>query len=128
MPSGIRVIGGHCFCKLCCLGTKILFVNSPRFVDDESHHTRGAVLGGICDEGKSCGHLSVDDIILGSALSVRSLASENPEKIAIEGVPIADLVVWTFSGRIGDERVDRTVEPVVDTLPVQAIMPVLIAN
>src|SRR5229473_5966119 len=42
VPGGIRVIGGHCLCKLCCVWTKVLFVNGPRFVHNKSYHTRGA--------------------------------------------------------------------------------------
>src|SRR6266849_4635277 len=67
VPGGIRVIGGHCLCKLCCVWTKVLFVNGPRFVHNKSYHTRGAVLHRVGDEGESCAHLPIDDIVLGSA-------------------------------------------------------------
>src|SRR6266851_3318050 len=77
VPAGIRVIGGHCFCKPCCVGAKILFVDSPRLVDNESHYTRGAVLRWVGDEAKSSSHLSVDDIVLGSFRCMRTLARED---------------------------------------------------
>jgi hypothetical protein len=59
---------------------------------------------------------------------MRSLAREDPEKIAIERDLIADLVLWTFSVRISDERVDRAIKLVVSTLPVQAIVPAFVAD
>src|SRR6266851_5045319 len=102
VPCGIRVIGGHRFCKLCCVGTKVLFVNGSRFVDNESLHTRGAVLRRVGDEGESRGHLPVDDIVLGSARCMRSLARKDPEKIAIERYVRADLVRWAILARVGD--------------------------
>src|SRR5712664_3086961 len=39
VPGGIRVIDGHRFCKLCRVGTKILFVNRSRRVDYECHRS-----------------------------------------------------------------------------------------
>src|SRR6059036_390018 len=50
MPGGIRVIRGHRFSKLCGVRTKILFVKRSRSVDNESHHTRRAVLNRVSDE------------------------------------------------------------------------------
>src|SRR5258708_34141575 len=94
VPGGIRVIGGHRLRKLCYVGTEILFVNGSGFVDNKSHHSRGAVLHRVSGEGESCAHLPVDDIVLGSARCVSSLAGEDPEKIAIEGNMLANLVRW----------------------------------
>src|SRR4029077_11755845 len=57
-----------------------------------------------------------------------SLASDDAKQIAIEWVLIDALVVWTFSIRISDERVDGAVELVGSIMPVQAIVPALIAD
>src|SRR6266568_1739026 len=94
VPGGIRVIGGHRLCKLCCVGTKVLFVNRSRFVDNKSHHTRGAVLDRVGDEGESCAHLPIDDIVLGAARRMSPLASEDPKHIPIERNMLANLVGW----------------------------------
>src|SRR5437016_6057242 len=76
VPGGIRVIGCHRLCKLCCVGTKVLFVNGSGFVDNKGHHTRGAILHRVSNEGESCAHLPIDDIVLGTARRMSSLASE----------------------------------------------------
>lgn len=44
VPGGIRVVGGQRLCELRCVGTKALFVNGSRFVNNKGHHTRGAAL------------------------------------------------------------------------------------
>jgi len=72
-------------------------------------HARGAIFRGVGDEGESCGHLSIDDIIPGSARGVRSLACQDPEKITIEGYVRADLVLGEILSRVSDERVNRAV-------------------
>src|SRR5713101_1967176 len=128
VPGGIRVIGGHRLCKFCCVGTQILFVNVARFVDNKSHHTRGAVLDRVGDEGKSRGHLPIDDIVLGSARCMSSLACEDPEHIPIEGNMLANLVRWEILACVSDERVDRAVELIVSTVPVQTIVSTFIAD
>src|SRR3984893_14849867 len=110
VPSGILIICGHRFSKLCCVGTEILFIDDARFVDNESHHARGTVLRRIGDEGESCSHLSVDDILLGSARCIRPLAREYSEKIPIERNMRANLVLWEVLARVSDERVNRTIE------------------
>src|SRR5229473_7942672 len=91
VPGGIRVIGGHRLCKLCCVGAEILFVNGARFIDNKSHHTRGAVLDRIGDEGESRAHLPIDDIILSSARCMLALASEYPEHVPIVWNMLANL-------------------------------------
>src|SRR5229473_1435241 len=93
VPGGIRVIGGHRLCSLCGVGTQVLLVNGSRFIHDEGHDPRRAVLGGIGNERESPGHHTIDDIALRSARCVRSLAREDPEKITIERDWIADLVL-----------------------------------
>src|SRR6266852_6282607 len=92
VPGGIRVIDGHLLCKLCCVGTQVLFVNGARFVDNKSHHTRGAVLDRIGDEGKSRSHLLIDDIVFGSARCMLPSACEDAEHIPIERNVLANLV------------------------------------
>src|SRR6266849_4865508 len=128
VPGGIRVIGGHRLCKLCCVGTQVLLVNGARFVDNKSHHARGAVLDRVGDEGESCAHLPINDIVLGSARRVRSLAREDPEKIAIERNVLANLVLWKILARVSDERVYRAIELIVSTVPVQTIVLAFIAD
>src|SRR6266852_2999820 len=128
VPGGIRVIGGHRLCKFCCVGTQILFVNGARFVDNKSHHTRGAVLHWVSDEGESRTHLAIDDIVLGSARCMSSLASEDPEHIAIERNMLANLVGWDILACVRDERVDGAIELIVSTVPVQTIVPAFIAD
>src|SRR3984893_4817591 len=128
VPSGILIICGHRFSKLCCVGTEILFIDDARFVDNESHHARGTVLRRICDEGESCGHLSVDDIVLGSARDMRPLARENSEKIAIERIMRANLVRWAILARVSDQGVDRAIELIAGFLPIQTVVFSLIAD
>src|ERR1700676_354314 len=84
LPGGIRIIDGHRLCKLCCIGTEILLIDHARFAYNESLQARGAVLHGVGDKGKSCGHLSVGDVVLRSTRCMGSLAFEDPEKITIE--------------------------------------------
>src|SRR5580704_17277023 len=81
VPGGIRVIDGHRFCKPRCVGTKILFVDGSRSVDNESHYARGAILRWIGDEGKSSGHLAINEVVSCSAPCMRTLAGEDSEKI-----------------------------------------------
>src|SRR5882724_12679196 len=127
MPGGIRVIRGHRFSKLCGVRTKILFVNRSRSVDNESHHTRRAVLNRVSDEGESCAHLPIDDVFLRSARCMSSLASEDPEHIPIERDMLANLVRREILARVSDERVYRAVGLIAGTLPVQTIMPAFVA-
>src|SRR5260370_934694 len=75
VPGGIRVIGGHRLCKLCCFGTKVLFVDGSGFADNESHHARGAVVHRISHEGESWRHLATDDVVRGSPPCMSSLAA-----------------------------------------------------
>src|SRR5258707_15441608 len=128
VPGGIRVIGGHRLRKLCCVGTEILFVNGSGFVDNKSHHSRGAVLHRVSDEGESCAHLAIDNIVLGSAWCMWSLGSKDPEHIPIERNMLANLVRWKILARVGDERVNRTIELIASTMPVKTIVPALIAD
>src|ERR1700722_15210676 len=103
-PSRIRIEGRHRFRNLRRVGTKILFVNGPCLIDNESHHTRGAVLRRIGDKGKSRGHLPVDDIILGSARCMRPLAREDPEKIALERDVSSNLALWEILAGVSAQR------------------------
>src|SRR5216684_7269789 len=128
LPGGVRVIGGHRLCKLCCVGTKVLLENGARFVDNESHHTRGAVLDRVGDEGESCAHLPIDDIVLGSARCMSSLASEDPEHIPVERNMLANLVRWEILACVSDKRVDRASELIVSTVPIQTIVSAFIAD
>src|SRR6266404_53237 len=128
MPGGIRVIRGHRLSKLYGVRTKILFVNRSRSVDNESHHTRGVIFGRIRHKAESCAHFPIDDIVLGSARCMRPLPGEDPEKITVERNLFANFVLGAFAGCICDERVDRAVGFIVGTVPVQAIMPALIAD
>src|SRR5712692_4659748 len=128
VPGGIRVIGGHRLRKLCCVGTEILFVNGSGFVDNKSHHSRGAVLHRVSDEGESCAHLAIDNIVLGSAWCMWSLASKDPEHIPIERNMLANLVRWKILARVSDERVDRASELIASTVPIQAVVPAFIAD
>src|SRR5712691_1776832 len=128
VPGGIRVIGGHRLCKLCCVGTKVLFVNRSRFVDNKSHHTRGAVLDRVGNEGESCAHLPIDDIVLGAARRMSPLASEDPKHIPIERNMLANLVRWEILPRVSDERVDRAIKLIASTVPIQTIVPTFIAD
>src|SRR5260370_16430229 len=117
VPGGIRVIGGHRLCKLCCVGTKVLFVNGSGFVDNKSHHTRGGVLHRVSDDRESCAHLPITDIVLSSARCMSSLASEDAEHIPIERNMLANLVRWEILARVSDERVDRAIELIASTVP-----------
>src|SRR5690242_17607172 len=99
VPGGIRIVGRHRLRMLVCVGSNILFVNCAGFIDDEGHHTRGTVLDGVCDEGESCAHFSIDDVVLGAAPCMWSLASENPEHIAIERNMLANLIRWNILAR-----------------------------
>src|SRR6266481_423629 len=128
VPGGIRVIGGHRLCKLCCIGTEVLLVNGSRCVDDESHHSRGAVLDRVGDEGESTAHLPINDIVLGATRCVSPLAGEDPEHIPIERNMLANLVRWEILARVSDERVDRAIELIASTVPVQTIVSAFIAD
>src|SRR5713226_6612208 len=128
VPGGIRVIGGHRLCKLCCVGTQVLFVNGARIVDNKSHHTRGAVLHRVGDEGKSRGHLAIDDVVLGSARCMLPSACEDAEHIPIEWNMLANLIRWEILARVSDERIDRASELIASTMPVQTVVPAFIAD
>src|SRR6266851_4470496 len=128
VPGGIRVILGHRLCNFCCLRTKILFVNGSECVDYESHQTRGVVLDRVGDEGETRGHLRIDDIVLGAARGMWPLASEDAEHIPIERNMLANLVGWEILACVSDERVDRAIELIVSTVPIQTIMPTFIAD
>src|SRR6266852_1095228 len=128
VPGGIRVIGGHRLRKLCCVGTEILFVNGSGCVDFESLHTRGAVLDRVGDEGETRGHLPIDDIVLGATRCMSPLAGEDPEHIPIGRNMLANLVGWEILARVSDERVDRAIEFIASTVPVQTIVPTFIAD
>jgi hypothetical protein len=128
VPGGIRVIHSHRLCKLCCVGTKLLFVNGSGRVDYESLHTRGAVPDRVGDEGKTRGHLPVDDIAFGAARCMWSLAREDAEHIPIERNMLANLVRWEILARIGDERIDGAIELILSTVPVQAIVLIFVAD
>src|ERR1700688_1056301 len=128
VPSGIRVIDSHRLCQLCRVRTEVLFVDGSGLVDNKSHHTRGAILNRIGDEGESCAHLPIDNILLGSARCMSSLASENPKHVSIERNTLANLVGWEILPRVSDEWVDRAIGLIVGALPVQTIVPAFIAN
>ena len=51
-----------------------------------------------------------------------SLAGKDPEHVPIERNMLANLVRWEILARVSDERVDRTVELIVSTVPVQTIV------
>src|SRR5437899_4263854 len=119
VPGGIRVIGSHRLCKLCCVGTEVRFVNGSGLVDNKSHHTRRAVLHRVSNEGESCAHLAIDDVVLCSAWRMSSLAREEPEHIPIVRNMLANLVRWEILACVSDERVDRAIELIVSTVPVQ---------
>src|SRR5258708_31566339 len=59
---------------------------------------------------------------------MRSLTSEDPEKVAIERDLITNMVLWAFSVRLRDERVDRAIELVVSAVPIQTVVPAFIAD
>ena len=59
---------------------------------------------------------------------MRSLASEDPEKIAIKGNVLANLVGWKILARVCDERVDRASELIASAVPIQAVVPAFIAD
>src|SRR5947207_14251820 len=126
MPGVIRVIRGHRLSKPCGVGTKILFVNRSRSVDNESHRTRGAIFARIRHKGESRAHFPINHVVLGSARCMRPLACEDPEKITVERNLLANFVLRASC--ICDERVDRAARFIVGTVPVQTIMPVLIAD
>src|SRR5260370_37677173 len=117
VPGGIRVIGGHRLRKLCCVGTQVLFVNGARFVDNKSHHTRGAVLDRIGDQCKSRSHLPSDDIDFGSARCMSSFASQDPEHIPVEWNVLSNLVRLEILPRVSDARVTRAIQLITSTLP-----------
>src|SRR6267378_392873 len=128
MPGRIRVIGGHCPGKLCCLATKVLLINCSGFVDDKSHHARGTVLNRVGNEGESCAHLAIDDVVPGPARRVLSLASEDPEHIPIERNMLANLIRWKILARVSDEWVYRAIELIISTVPVETIMLAFVAD
>src|SRR4029077_4719372 len=80
------------------------------------------------DEGESCAHLPIDDVVLGSARSVGSLAGEDPEHIPIERDMLANLVRWKILARVGDERIDGAIELISSTVPVETIVLAFIAD
>ena len=128
LPAGIRVVGGHRLGKFCCVGAKVLFVNGSGFVDNKSHYTRRAVFHRVSDEGESCAHLAIDNVILGTVRCVRSLAGEDSEHIPIEGNMLANFVYREILPRESDERVDRAVELIGSPVPIQTIVLPFIAD
>src|SRR5712692_11231254 len=106
----------------------MLFVVGPRSVDNEGHDTRSAVLRRISDERESCAHLAIDNIVLGSARCMWSLASKDPEHIPIERNMLANLVRWKILARVSDERVDRAIELIAGTVPIETIVLAVIAD
>ncbi len=57
-----------------------------------------------------------------------SLVSEDPEHIPVERNMLANLGGWEILACISDERVDRAIELIVSTVPVQTIVPAFIAD
>src|SRR5437870_10866350 len=57
-----------------------------------------------------------------------SLAGEDPEHIPIERNMLANLVSWEILACISDERVDRALELIAGTVPIQTIVPAFIAD
>ena len=80
------------------------------------------VLGWVGNESESCGHLPVDEVALGSARGVWSLAREDPEKIAIERNVRSNFIRWAILSCVSDQRVDRAIELIARFLPLQTIM------
>src|SRR6266704_2170881 len=74
------------------------------------------------------GHLPIDDIVLGAARRMSPLASEDPKHIPIERNMLANLVRWEILPRVSDERVDRAIELIASTVPIQTIVPTFIAD
>src|ERR1700688_3554375 len=128
VPSGIRIIDSHRLRQLCGIRTEVLLVNSPRLVDDKSHHTRGSVLHRISDDGEACAHLSIDDIFFGPAGCMSSLAFKDSEHIPVVRHMLANLVRREILPRVRDEWVDWAITLIGGTLPVQAVVSAFIAN
>src|SRR5467141_1002535 len=128
VPARIRIIDGHRLGKLCCVGPKVLFENGSGFVDNKSHHTRGAVLHRVSDESESSAHRAIDDVVLGAARRMWSLAREYPKHITIERNMLANLVRWEILACVSDEGVDWAIELIAGTVPVQTIVPAFVAN
>src|SRR5260370_9180912 len=127
-PRRLRFIGSHRLRKLDRARPKILFVNGAGLVDNKSHRTGGAVVDRIGDKGKSRCHLPIDEIVLGSARRMCSLASEDPEHVPIERNMLANLVGWKILARVSDERIDRAIELIASSVPVQTIVAAFIAD
>src|SRR5260370_11720547 len=127
-PRRLRFIGSHRLRKLCRVRTKILLVNASGLVDNKSHHTGGAVVDRIGDKGKSRCHLPIDEIVLGSARRMWSLAGEDPKHIPIERNMLANVVGWKILASVSDERIDRAIELIASSVPVQTIVAAFIAD
>src|SRR3979490_1775494 len=59
---------------------------------------------------------------------MRSLLREDSKEIAVVRDWIANLVLSPSSGCIRDQRIDRTIELVVSTVPIQPVMPSFLAD
>src|SRR5207245_9105676 len=97
-------------------------------VDNKSHHTGGTVVDRIGDKGKSRCHLAINNIVLGAARRMWSLAREDPEHVPIERNMLANLVGWKILARVSDERIDRAIELIASSVPIQTIVAAFIAD
>jgi len=79
LPALVRVELGHRGGDVAGRLAEVFLIHHAVLVDDEGHDARIAVLRGLCDYGKSAGHLSVDDVSLGAALGVRALLVKHAE-------------------------------------------------
>jgi len=76
-PTAIRVIESHFPCNLCRIRAQIPFVNHAMLIDDEGFYARRAINRWKRHDAKAVGHLAVDDIVMGAAMSMRTLLSED---------------------------------------------------
>src|SRR5260370_20419765 len=113
VPARIRIIDGHRLGKLCCVGPKVLFENGSGFVDNKSHHTRGAVLHRVSDESESSAHRAIDDVVLCAARRMWSLAREYPKHIPIERHILPTSLRAAFSACLSCQWLDWSIELIV---------------
>jgi len=72
-------------CNLRRVGAKIFLVDTSLLVHHERHHAGATPFVGISDQGITGNHVSVDDVVIFSAGSVRSLLLQDLEIVSVIG-------------------------------------------
>ena len=107
-PRAVGRIRGHVLGNIKGRGPEVLLIDLALLVDDEGHYARVAPLGRPGNERKSCDHVAVDNVVVGTARRMFSLAGQDFEIVAMIGCL---LIVQHFSGvvialdmSLGDQR------------------------